>query len=368
MKYMNKYDYDFFPEWRNENYYFFLDDLRKYPDCWCYVVWSRRGSGKTYSALRSAYENGITIAYMKRTIEDVNIVCTNSDGFDLSPYVPINRDCGTHIKPKLIKKGIGGVYEDCDEKGNPIGAPISYILALNCMKKVKGIELSNCDWVLLDEFIPQAGEIIRQAEGEMLLDMYMTILRDRVKRGNDHTKLILFANSENISTPITNELEIIDDMIDLIASGQTHKEIKDRGIMLHFITNEEIPYTEEELQGGIFSAMRNTSWGNKAFGGEFVHNDFTNIGRDRMKNYIPLSAFRYKNQEYYIWRNEEKVVINRAKGNVPKIYDLNKDSDKNMFYLDWVISLKDDTINDYVKYSSYVIYDLIMNYKKIMGV
>ena len=54
----------------NKKYYHFNDDLEKYKDAWCFVVWSRRGPGKTYSALRYSYENNIPICYMKRTKDD----------------------------------------------------------------------------------------------------------------------------------------------------------------------------------------------------------------------------------------------------------------------------------------------------------
>ena len=46
-----------------------------------------------------------------------------------------------------------------------------------------------------------------RAEGEMLLDIYETLSRDRLKRGHAPLKLILFANAEEISTHITNTLE-----------------------------------------------------------------------------------------------------------------------------------------------------------------
>lgn len=355
---------DFYPEWRNEKYYFFADDLRKYPDAWCYVVWSRRGSGKTYSALRFAYENKIPIVYMKRTIDDVETICANDKGIDLSPYVPINRDAGYTIKPRLIRKGIGGFYSQMDSDGNAIGDPFSYIIALNAMKTVKGMDMSFADWMLLDEFIPQVGETIRHAEGQMLLDMYMTISRDREKRGRDSLKLVLFANAENISTPITSEMEIIDDMVDLVASGQSHKYLEDRGILIHYITDEEIPITEEE-RGGIYKAMKGTAWGEKAFGGLFSANDFSNVGHKRLKGFQPIARFRYKRKNYCIWRKEEYVFVCKAQGNAYLSYDLDKENDQKLFYVEIVRDLREDTANGYVTYDSYSLYDLIMNFRKI---
>ena len=151
---------------------------------------------------------------MKRTNEDVDLICTGSENpdlkVDMDPFVPLNRDFGWNIKPKLIKKGIGAFYE-CNDDGEPVGAPIGMILSLARIKSIKGADFSRAEFICLDEFIPQSFEIVRRKEGEGLLDVYMTVIRDKVKRGGS-LKLVLFANAEEISTPVTNAFEIVDDM------------------------------------------------------------------------------------------------------------------------------------------------------------
>lgn len=354
--------------WRENNqYYHFQDDLEKYPGAWCFVVWSRRGPGKTYSALRYAYEENIPICYMKRTIDDVNTVCGNRGGIDLSPYVPINRDGKYHIQSQLIHKGIGGFYDQVDDDGKITGSPFSYICALNALKTIKGFDLSICDWMLLDEFIPQAGEIVRQKEGEMLLDCYMTIARDRAKRGRDDLKLILFANAENISTPITYELDIVDEMINLQASGESHYYIEERGIMLHHITEEEIPLQETE-KNGIYKAMAGTAWGNKAFGGSFSNNDFSNVKRVNLKNYVPVVAFTYKDKTTYVYRKEEMLYFTSSRNDQCEVYDLKRENEQSRFYYDHVIDLQQELIEDRCRFQSYTSYDLIANYRKFFKI
>lgn len=355
---------NFNPEWKNKNYYFFPDDIEKYPDAWCIIVWSRRGPGKTYSALRFAYENKIPIVYAKRTIDDVNIICSDKNGIDLSPYVPINRDCNTNIKTIQIEKGIGGVYDVIyDEDDKPLmGKPISYIAALNAMKVIKGFDLSHCEWLLLDEFIPQSGEIVRRSEGEMLLDLYMTIQRDRVKRGRNNLKLILFANSENISTPITNELDIVDSMCELMAQNKTHLYLDDRGILLHHITNDEIPIQETE-KTGIYKAMANTSWGRKAFYGDFANNDFSSVKKINLNKYTPVVAYTWKNKNVYVYRRNEMLYFSKSKNEKCEMYDLNLENDQKRFYYDYIIDFRNETIEHRVKYESYTMYDLVVNYK-----
>ena len=353
----------------NDMYYHFEDDLKEYPSAWCYVVWSARGKGKTYSGLKYSYENDIPIVYMKRTIEDVSLICSANDyGFDPSPYVPINRDCGYNIKARTIKDGIGGFWNINDE-GEPVGLPVSYCLAMSAVRKFKGFDFSRCKWILFDEFIPQLGERVSKKEGELLLDLYMTIARDRQKRGQDPLKLVLFANAEEISTPITNELEIVDIMADLNASGRTHYFDGKRGILLHHITSEEFPLKEEE-KAGIYEAMKDTAWGAKSFEGAFSNNDFSNVLQTSIKHMRPFIHIHYKNKDYYIYQNVNSgfYYMNSSRGKAFFDYDLNKENDQKKFWIEHQSELYFACIEDRMKFEKYSMYDLIINYKKFFNI
>jgi len=351
-----------------DGYYHFSKDLQLYPNAWCYIVWSKRGPGKTYSALWYAYNN-YPIIYMKRTTEDVNLICSaNSYGFDPSPYVPLNRDKCINVKAREIKKGIGAFWET-DSEGNPEGLPKSYILSLNAIKRFKGFDFSQCEWLLLDEFIPQVGEIVKRGEGEMLLDLYMTIARDRQKRGRKPLKLVLFANAEEISTPVTNTLEVVDIMADLNASGQNYYYDEARGIMLHHITNDEYPIRDEE-KVGIYSAMKHTAWGQKAFEGEFANNDFSNVVKMSIKGMKPYIHLKHKTFDYYIYMRSDgfKYMCQSKAENCLFEYDLTKENDQKLFFRENCIDLRRDCIEDRMKFQKYSMYDLIANYKRIFEI
>lgn len=357
----NKEDY-------NDGYYHVGKDLEDYPDAWLIVVWSPRGPGKTYSALWYREWNNIPIVYMKRTIDDVKLLCDGDgkDEFDKSPYKPINRDKGTNIHARYIEKGIGGFYR-CDPEGEPAGPPCSYIAALNAIKSIKGFDMSECQWMLLDEFIPQTGEIVRHAEGAMLLDVYMTIARDREKRGLPPLKLILFANAEQISTPITNELEIVDDMADLAASGKSHMYLEERGILLHHITREEIPLRDSE-KSGIYKAMKHTAWGRKALEGEFANNDFSNIKKVSIKGMKPYLHIKHKSYDWYIYFKDDGLFyMCSSPAKCLKEYDLNLENDQKLFFYDEQIDLRNRCMEGHMLFQKYSMYDLIMNYKKFFN-
>ena len=258
----------------NDKYYHFLNDLIDYPDAWAYVVWSKRGPGKTYSFLWFCYYNNIKFIYMKRNDADVSLILKTQTlaEFDPSPYKPLKRDKNINVVGVEIDAGIGAFYE-ADNEGQP-GRLLCFVLSFKKVQKYKGFDFSEVDFICFDEFIAQKGERMYKSEGENLLDLYMTVRRDRMKRGRKSLKLVMFANAEEIAVPATRELEIIDQMAQLNAEmSRTHLYIEKRGIMLHHITNDEVPIEEDEKQD-IYMGMEGTSWWEKTFLGQFVHNDF----------------------------------------------------------------------------------------------
>ena len=346
----------------NKQYYNVFDDLRDYPQAIVLIAYSRRGVGKTYGALYGALERKQPIVYIKRTIEDINLICSGTSEFDTSPYVPINRDHGTNIKPKRIANGIGAFYHT-DSDGDPIGAPVAYAVALSAIKNVKGIDLSHCDFCIFDEFIPQISESrILHTEGEAVLDLYMTLNRDREKRGKDPIKLLLFANSEMLYCPVIEELDVMDDIAKIAITGCSYNYIEDRKILIHHVN--EIVITEEE-KNGMYQVMKGTAWHRKSFGGEFSKADFSNVSNIVLKKFVPLMCLIYKESEFYIYRHDDDYYICKKKSNrVPITMNLNRDNDVRMFYARYCLDIQEACIEGHVKFSDYSLYDLIMNYGK----
>ena len=120
-----------------DGYYHLGADLEQYPDAWCYAVWSRRGPGKTYSGLRYYTARQQPFVYVKRTKEDVELICSRSFDLDLSPFKDLNRDFNMNIRAVQIHNGFGAFYH-CNQDDEPYGPPVAYIMALNAVAKFKG--------------------------------------------------------------------------------------------------------------------------------------------------------------------------------------------------------------------------------------
>ena len=311
---------------------------------------------------------------MKRTNEDVAFICSGGSNkllrFDPSPFAPLNRDFGWNIQPKLIDKGIGAFYDEDDQTEDK--EPLGYILSLNKVKSIKGIDLSIVDFICLDEFIPQTHEIVRRTEGQALLDLYMTLSRDREFRGRDPLKMVMFANTENIATPITHTLEIVDDMAELCNEEYGIRYIEDRGIFMHHIKINEFPVAMKQAQeSGISKVMHGTRWERKALYGEFANNDFSSVTASSIKKRKCIYKVIYGTKEIYIYLNDNDGTYYFSKSRSDKYincYDLNKEADQVLFWCDVGQEMKVDWMEGRVTFQEYSMCDMLVNYKEIFKI
>lgn len=351
-------------------YYEVKDDLAAYPEAWCYAVVGGRNTGKTYGGLRYFYEEHKPIVFTKRTNDDIDLLCAGHTlgkqggeaEVDFSPYKSINRDLGTHVMAYKIQTGLGGFYNTAD--GSAVGAPVSYLVSLNAVHKVKGFDLSESEAMIVDEFIPQPWERVNRSEGIQMLELYKTISRDRVLRGRGELKLILFANAVNIWSPITDTLKISDVIADMVRRGQEVRYDKARGIFIRILkTGAEMMDAEENT--GLYRAMHDTPWGRMAFNNDFAYNDFTKVKKIPLKGYKGLCSVAKGGDVWYLYYNDDgNYYMCMSRHDLGNHYDLSVEMEQKAFYYDVVIDVLNAAIDGRAWFEAYGMYDLIANYKR----
>ena len=352
-----------------KEYYDIKNDFARYPDAWCYLAWSARSDGKTYSTLRYCIENKKKFLFIKRTIEDINMLCSNirdkNANFDVSPFVPLNRDFGWTYKPVKVNKGLAGFYP-ADDDGKPYGDPVGYAVALSIATDVKGFDISEVDLIIFDEFIPARYARVNRKEGSALLDIYMTAKRDRKKRGRGELKLVCIANATSINNPTFHVLEVVDIAARMDLTN-TEYHYDERKIMMHFIPGTDLESEDIEDLDGIEIAMKGTAWAEMSFGGHFAYDDFTAVKHVRLKGYQPLTGVKYNRQFYYVYIKDGYYYMCKSKANV-EVYDLSRENEQKRFFYDYVCRLREATVADRMAFSDYTMYDLIINYKVIFKI
>ena len=354
-----------------DGYYHFRKDVEDYPDAILYVIWSKRGPGKTYSTLRYMLSEGEKFIYLKRTAHDAELITSEFAaelGSDFSPMSPLNEDFGLNITPLVIDKktGLGAFVEEFEEGG--IEETYGLVGALNVVKSYKGVNYRPFNWIILDEFIPQPGEITKKNEGDMFLNFQPTVERNRTNEGKPPVKMVLLSNTDQISTSITNTLNIVNEMLELTYSDQTHMYLADRKILLHHIKSWEVPATDDE-HSGLHDVMYGTEWYDAAFEGLFANNDFSKINKMDLRGYKPYCSYLHKGKMNYIYLNNQGMFyITFSRHNAKDFYDLSTESDQKSFFLGPRLRIYDACVKGRARFEKYTMYDLIMNYKNFYKV
>lgn len=363
---------------KNNYYYDIETDLIAYPDAWLYIIVGGRNTGKTYSTLKYCVDNDIRFVYVKRTIKDVDMITAGhkigqrldqeAADIDFSPFKALNRDFNYNIRAFSIPKvdGIAGFWK-CDSDGQPVGLPVAYCVALSAVASVKGFDLSDCDIICFDEFIPQPWERVSRAEGNQIMELYKTVGRDREHRGRKPLKLIALANAVSISNPLMNIVEVTDSFASMQFGADTIQYIPDRDILLHQIT-DNVEFQEKEKESAIYKAMGQTNWGQMAFENKFAYDDFSSVSRSNLKQYKPRLEIIYKREHWYVYQKGADYYISRSRHSGTHVYDLNRENDQKLFFSEWVYELREACIEDHLRVESYTMYDVIVNYKQFFRV
>ena len=338
-------------------YYNFADDKALFPDAWLYVIYSGRGPGKTYSTLWDCISNDIPFGYIKRTQDDVNLISKD----EFSPFKPINRDKGVDIKCESIGGGLNRFYDAATEDKPTKG----YALAMSAIHKYKGFDLSDIDELIFDEFVPQRSERVNRREGELLLDLYLTISRDRLARGRPELKMVLLANSTQLACPVLLTLGLVDKIADMDHEGLDY--VYNNGVLIRHI--KHTPSVDSGM--GIMRTMAGSLWADATESGDFAYNDFSAVRKMSLKGMFPVCSFKYNRELYHIWRHRNTGIYyccSSTTNNRIPMYNLDSEIEAKAFYLNYGIDLIGEVIDGSMFFDRYSGYDVIMNFAKKFSV
>lgn len=267
------------------------------------MVIGGRGIGKTYSGLDYIREEKQKFIYLRNSQKELDISCSELG----NPYKAINLDKGSNYQ---FESSEG--FALCYDKSAEVKTPVGYGAALSTFSNLRGVDMSDCDITLFDEFLQLNRSMKKQAD--YFFNFYETVNRNRELRGKPPMKVLMFSNSVTLNNPILSAMGLIPIITNMIKTGQQRQRIREKGLMV--VMPKQNALVEAKSQTFLYRLTEGSEYYDHALGNEFVNDSFTHIKKRDIAEYTPLCGYdtmyiyRHKsNGMYYVSRSRASCDV-----------------------------------------------------------
>ena len=265
-----------------------------------------RGTGKTFGALRRLIpERTSKFLFLRRTQTQADIISND----DCSPFKP---QTDNPFTVQRIRKYISGFYR-MDEDGKATGTPAGYIAALSTFASIRGIDFSDVNLIIYDEFIPESHERPIKNEAAALWNVYETVNRNRELFGADPVKLVMLSNSNTINNAIFASLDITNSVAKMQEKGLEIMRFPDRGLVVFDLQHSGISEKKKH------TALYRLTAKDKRFAGMALENKFDDVP-DQIASYdLTMYVCKYRLDNLYIYKHktEQRFFITNIRMGTP---------------------------------------------------
>lgn len=322
-----------------------------------------RATGKTFSALKGCVERSNIehkFTWMRRTDKESKILCdSHVRGEGANPFKNLNKKYGWNYGFVPIMDGMSGVFERKFEKGKSVivGDQIGYGVGLTTVSSIRGIDMSDTDITVYDEFIPERHVKAIKAEGEAFLNAVETIGRNRELEGEKPMCVFLLANAFNIANAIFMELGVVDVVEKAVNNRQEHIYLPNKGLAIHLLKNTE-EFNRLKKQTALGKLTKGTRFSDMAYNNEFIYNDFSLIGWRSVKGYKPIIGIG----DFYLWQSKgrQEFYFTYAQGRCP-VFDPNMVHNRREFLTEYGNEILNQFIYGNVKFETYAIKEKVLD-------
>lgn len=269
-----------------------------------------RGTGKTYTALKTVKDDGIQFFFMRRTQAQADLI--NKPEF--SPFKALNNDEGWNVTTRPISKYNAAFYNITEEQ--PEGLPIGYTGALSTMSNVRGFDAQDVELLIYDEFIPERHERPIKNEGSALLNAYETINRNRELKGRKPLQLLCLANANDLSNPIFMELGLVRKAEQMKKRGAEYSIDRKRGIGIFMLS--ESPISSRKRNTALYKLTRGSEFEKMSIDNDFAGRDYSSVVVRPLIEYKPIVAIG--EICIYSHKNNGKLYVSTHKIGSPPTY------------------------------------------------
>lgn len=225
-----------------------IENILSIPTPFIFVV-GGRGIGKTYGAIKYVIENNKKFMLSRRTQKQADLIASP----EFSPLKSPCEDLGIDWECASLMQQCSGIYTECNGEMVLSG----YTSALSTLSNIRGFDSSDVMIWIYDEFIPERHERLLRYEGEGFLNAYETINRNRELKGEPPLKFLGLTNSNDLSNPIFEVLDLVDVAEKMQNRGKEVYINSNRGITI--IMPRQSPISEMKKKTALYNAVGSDS-------------------------------------------------------------------------------------------------------------
>lgn len=277
-----------------------------------------RGCGKTFSALTSyvADDEGNfkdpdlgKFMYIREQATEIEI----STDETANPFKKINKKKNWYIYPEYSSRTKIATFYREDENNQRWA--IGYGVALSTFSNLRGVDFSDVNDIVYDEFIKQRGSRKLRAAGSSLLHLYETVNRNREIEGEDPVIMKLLANSVTLNSDILLVMNAVSTIAHMMTKHQYKATIPERRLYIELINKAD--FREAKSQTALYQLTKGTSFSDEALDNIFVDDDMSFVRKVPLNEYTPFCSFgkdytmfaHKTRSEWYIAAKETKAQI-----------------------------------------------------------
>lgn len=252
-----------------------------------------RGTGKTYGVMKWLIEHDKRFIYVRRLKTQLD-ECRKEVG---NPFKKLNFDLDMNIKP--FPAG-GTVSFNIDERG---GKNVAVGVALSVVANIRGVDYSDYDYIVFDEFISSDGERPIKNEFQAFLNFYETVNRNREIEGRTAVKCIMLGNANRISNAYFTGWHCMRRVLNMIRGKQYVWRTDDRTRMIILLIDSPISQRKQET---VLYQNSNADFIRMALDNAF-RTDETRIKSEPLKEYVhivsvgEIGIYKHKSKrKYYV--------------------------------------------------------------------
>lgn len=309
----------------------FTDELRAIG-----IVIGGRGIGKTYSSIDFCITGqSKRFIYMRNSVVQLDESC----GEFGNPFKRWAADHGRVIYMEK-EKNHALIYEDTGDGQKCIG----YGVALSTFENLRGVDLSDVDYVLFDEFIERKKFTFDQYSA--FIHFYETVNRNRELFGEPPLKVILLSNSQKLDNPILAGYGLIPVIESMVRTGQ--KKYKNKGL---FVLLPESDISELKSQTENYKLINGSKIYDENLKNKFAYDSFYGIKKRNIKEYLCICCI----DGIYIYKHKSGGRYYACHTRSDGVREFDSKDNQVIFYRTYGRFLELAAANGTLEYSDFVV-------------